>query len=499
MNVVEVPFKAEGPTPLLRAIPKSEAYPVASLGPIASTARAVHDKTQAPIGIAAQTVLSLASLAVQGFSDVETLSGSTTPCSLFCLTVALSGERKSACFEEVRAGISQYEVATGEIYAVEKQKFDIDYRIFSETQKRLMAEASGANKVKAEEARESLGELGSGPVPPISPKVVATDITLEGLLKFYQVSRPSIGFFNDEAATFTDGHAMNSDNRLKTMAGLSSLWNGSTIDSIRAGDGIATYRGRRLAMHLMVQPVVARTLLADPSASGQGFLARFLITEPESLIGTRLRRGHSIDSERELEAFARRLRNFLSEPLPTQGSNRQELAPRILSLSSSAKELLWQFYEYVEKGQAKGQEFASITAFASKAAEQAARIAAVLTLWDDINAREVTPQAMQWGVELAQYYLMEARRLLDVAVVTPDTERAEVLRAWLMDSWPYHEIVPREVVQYGPNSLRETAVVKETLKSLERSGWLVRLPTGATVRGQARKEAYRVEGKNHAV
>jgi hypothetical protein len=39
--------------------------------------------------------LATASLAVQGFADVETLGG-TRPVSLFALTIAPSGERKSS-------------------------------------------------------------------------------------------------------------------------------------------------------------------------------------------------------------------------------------------------------------------------------------------------------------------------------------------------------------------------------------------------------------------
>jgi hypothetical protein len=47
------------------------------------------------MAIPAQSALAVASLAVQGFTDVETLGG-TRPTSLCALTIARSGERKSA-------------------------------------------------------------------------------------------------------------------------------------------------------------------------------------------------------------------------------------------------------------------------------------------------------------------------------------------------------------------------------------------------------------------
>lgn len=53
-------------------------------------------------------------------------------------------------------------------------------------------------------------------------------------------------------------------------------------------------------------------------------------------------------------------------------------------------------------------------------------------------------------------------------------------------------ILPGDIMQKGPNALREGRVAKAAIATLERYGWLVRLPDGAMVRGVARKEAYRV-------
>lgn len=74
-----VPFTSEGPQPLLREIPPGQPYPVQALGPLQAAVEAAQDISQAPIGIAAQSALSVASLAVQGFANVETLGGDA-PC-----------------------------------------------------------------------------------------------------------------------------------------------------------------------------------------------------------------------------------------------------------------------------------------------------------------------------------------------------------------------------------------------------------------------------------
>lgn len=492
-----IPFKAEGPQPLLRDIPPGADYPAHALGPLRQAVEAVQDITQAPTGIAAQSALSVASLAVQGFADVETLGGDA-PCSLFCLTIAESGERKSSCDRLLMRGVRDHERAQAEVYRDAAADHEVAREIWTGKRKRMLAEAAGNDKAKATGAEADLRSLGPEPRPPLLPSVTAQEPTFEGLLKLYQAGRPALGLFSDEAGGFIGGHAMNSDNKLKTLAGLSQLWNGDTVNRIRSGDGASSYPGRRLAMHLMAQPVAARPLMADPQASGQGFLARFLITEPPSAIGTRTRRGHDAASDGAVSAFTARLGDVLATPMPT-GDNPQELAPARLPLSGGARELLWRFYLAVEQAQAPGQPMEHVRAYASKSAEQAARIAGVLTLWADLAAPEVTPQAMGWGIELAQFYLTEAQRLAEAGLVSDDTAKAERLRQWLLESWPHDEVLPSDILNKGPNALRERAKLAGPLAMLVKTGWLAALPQGAEVRGAARKEVYRIVRPRHAV
>ena len=101
-------FKPEGPQPLLRELPPSQPFPEETLGPLLPAVRAVQSSTQAPLAIPAASALALASLAVQGFADVETLGG-RRPTSLYMLTIARTGERKSSCDAPLIAGLRQHE------------------------------------------------------------------------------------------------------------------------------------------------------------------------------------------------------------------------------------------------------------------------------------------------------------------------------------------------------------------------------------------------------
>jgi hypothetical protein len=171
----------------------------------------------------------------------------------------------------------------------------------------------------------------------------------------------------------------------------------------------------------------------------------------------------------------------------------RELNTRDLPLSLDARDLLINFANATEHKQGHGQPYADITGTASKAAEQAARIAGVLTLFRDLNAACVALEDVANAVELMSYYLDEALRLSQSAALSGDLERAEKLRRWIIDTWPHDEILPRDIQKNGPTTaLRQAPKVRSAIAILEKYGWLIPFPPGEIIRGAARREAWRV-------
>jgi hypothetical protein len=186
------------------------------------------------------------------------------------------------------------------------------------------------------------------------------------------------------------------------------------------------------------------------------------------------------------------LRRILETAMPMDPETRA-LDPRRLPLSSRALALLVAFADDVEARQAPGGDLSHVTGAASKAAENAARIAGVLTLWGNLDARDVGPDEMDQGIELSRFYLSEAARLAQSATVSPEIERAERLRRWLVEEWKHPEILTTDVVQKGPGrAIREAPAARAALSLLEKHGWVIALPTGAEVRGKNRREAWQV-------
>ncbi len=486
-HLVETPFEAEGPQPLVRDIPPGSPYPVAALGPLRSAVEAVQGMTLAPVAIPAQSALAVASLAVQGFADVETLAGAR-PVALYALTIAKSGERKSACDRPFLGAIRAREREDAIQHRADRDDWKRRHSIWKANYDGIV---SGSRKKGDRMAAEAdLRALGPEPQPPALVDRIVSEPTFEGLTKLFAEGQPSLGLFSDEGGQFLGGHAMNSENRQKTLAAFNALWDGHAIKRTRAGDGHQSLYGRRLAIHLMVQPTVARAFMADPLAADTGFIPRFLMCEPPSTIGTRLH-ANAKASAPALASFERRLGEILKAPMPIDPET-GELDLRCLPLSADARELLVHYHDSVERSQTYGGDMANLTGTASKSAEQAARLAGVLTLWRDLDARQVEAADMASAIDLARFYLLEAKRLSEVANVSAEIDRAEQLRRWLFEHWHEPEVLVRDVQNRGPNALRESPKAKAALAQLEAHGWLVRLDPGTVVRGSSRKEAWRI-------
>lgn len=474
------------PQPLMREIPPGLPYPVDALGPLKDAVLAVQRHRQAPVAMPAQSALAAASLATQAFANVETLSGDFAPLSLYCLTVAVSGERKSGCDRSLMAAVSEHEQRCEGDYRDARKAWAIDLALWKKRHEAVLA------KVKKGTAdRSELEAIGPEPEPPARPERLVSEPTYEGLTRLFAEGQPSLGLFSDEGGQFLGGFAMSQDHRQKTLAAFNDLWQGNPIKRTRQGDGTRTLYGRRLAIHLMAQPIVAHAFLADPLAGETGFLPRCLICEPQSTIGTRLL-GDAAPASAAIGDFADRLGDLLSTGMAMDPETR-ELKPRPLYLSGHARELLSAFYNETELLQASGGKFEMIRGYASKIAEQAARIAGVLTVWQDMSAPEVTGAAMQSGIALASFYLSEANRLAGAALVSEAVAKAEALREWMLSpSWGKDWLTATDAMQRGPNRLRERDAVMKAIAMLAENHWLEIQPPGTVLDGKARRQSWKI-------
>lgn len=470
-------------SPLFRERTDSEERPRFSNPSIEAAVVAITELTQAPEMIAVQSVLFTLSVATQGHRNVLTLGGSA-PLSLDLITVAKSGERKSSCDTlacKILLRVQSKRLATYQLQLTEQSEKN-----------------NTSDDAVIEGCEDSWDQNGQPQRSPINPTILFGDVTFEAILEHFIDGNPSIGLKSDDGGQFFGGHSMRRENKLKTAAGLSRLWDGTTIDRHRVGSGSHTFTGRRTSIHLMIQEGIANDVLADPTLADQGLTSRFLIAWPTSRIGYRTiddldaRRKTVKKSEAALEAFEQRINELVNRQLPTAPHDSRVISASTLSHSDEAGAALTAFYNRVEIAQRPGGVFEQIEGFASKIAEQACRISGILTVYEDPESDEVDIYAMKNGIEFCEWYLQEMRRLRECGLVSSDLREAEKLRKWLNTKRAEAVVTPRDIARNGPQPAYSAEYARVLMSILEEHNCVEAMPRNSVIDGVAVKQSWRV-------
>ena len=243
-----------------------------------------------------------------------------------------------------------------------------------------------------------LDDVGDAPLAPLEPMLTCGEPTFEGICKLLAGGQSAMGIFSDEGGSFIGGHGMSPDAKLRTIAGLSGIWDGSPIKRVRALDGSSIIAGKRVALHLMAQPEAAAQMLTDPVLLDQGFLSRVLVSAPASTAGTRFQREPDPDSSAALSRYHARILSILERQPTLAPNSRNELEPRALHFAPDTANAWREYADHVERLLGPGQPFEPIRGFANKLPEHAARIAAVLMLVDDIGAQHIDRKTFERAI-----------------------------------------------------------------------------------------------------
>jgi hypothetical protein len=484
-KVIPLAPQTAPPEPLRRAIAAPAPYPVDALGQVLGpAARALHDTVQAPLALCGQSVLAAASLAVQPHADVL-IDGRRYPTTLWCVSIAESGERKTAVDKIALSPHAEHERAQIAVAELATLGHVAELAAWQEGQAR-------AKKTKGELAdiRAAFEKLGPTPEPPPAGILIVREPTVEALQKLYLRGATSLGLYADEGATWFGGHSMSADHAMRTVGALCKLWDDGTSDRIRAGDGSSKIYGRRLALHMMCQPVIAEKVLSDELLTGQGFLARCLLAWPMTTAGTRAYRVVDPHGDTDVRRYAERMRALLSRAPRVREERRAELDPAPLLLTDAAKQTWIEAYNAIEKQIGPAGAYSQIRPWASKAAEQILRAAGVLTLVADPQARQIAAEEITGAAKLIGWHMGEAVRVVDTATVPIKVKRAEAVLAWARER--ELEIVDsRTLCNRGPNMVRTAEAVTEAMTVLEIHGWAIRVH-GVEVAGKKVRRAWRL-------
>ncbi|QBZ87884.1 DUF3987 domain-containing protein [Pseudomonas viciae] len=444
------------PRPLLDYQPQPLTYPVEALGELLGGAvERMAEVIGAPSAMAAQSVLATAALVTQGHVNVQ-LDGRTYPLSLYLLTVASSGDRKSAVDHQALSAARNWEREQWSVYTEKLNAYQSAIRLTAKAHR---------------QAKHEICELSE----PVQPRLISTDPTIEALIKNLCYGLPSMGLFNDEGGQFLGGSTMSKENQLKAITTLSRIWDGSPIDRTRSmpGESLRAY-DRRLSMHLMLQPYVANQFLKDPMINGQGVLGRFLISWPERLIGQRLYKAVDLTQDSKVQRYQTHITDLLKKPLATNKDGSLKLTT--LELTDSARMAWIDIHDTIECQSGEFGELAGVQSVASKAAANVLRIAGVLAAIEEACA--LNEEHIQRASTLMDYYLAEIQRLTEQEPVNTLREEADRLLRWLKQKgWTRFTI--RDINRNGPRFARKSCNHTATL--------LVELLTANCVKSQDAK------------
>ncbi len=434
----------------------------------------VADFVKAPIPLIATSALAALSLAIQAHTDVERAERLHGPCGLFLLAIADSGERKSTCDGFFTTAIRDYQAQQQEAAKPLIQAYKSEHDAWE-------AQRSGLKekiKALAKEGKPSLAQVqqlhhldADEPTAPRVPRLVYGDATPEALTYALAKHWPSGGVISSEAGSVFGGHGMSGDSVMRNLAALNQLWDGATLPVERRSSESFTVRGARLTMALQVQEATIRAFFDSSKglARGTGFLARFLVSWPQSTQGMR----HFTEAPANwpaLAAFNNRLTVILNRPAPIDDDG--GLSPAMLTLAPDAKAAWVAFHDAIESELSIGRELYDVRDVASKTADNAARLAALFhTFTGSIGS--ICLDAMESAARVTAWHLTEAKRFLGELAMPTELANPARLESWMLDYCRREQtdkVPTREVQRHGPGGLRDRAVINDAIKELAELG-----------------------------
>lgn len=420
----------------------------------------VEKQTQAPLPLIAASVLGAISLVCQNSVDVCRLDNLRSPISLFLLTLAESGERKSTVDKLLMKPLYQLEEELFEQYSKEVVFWRNDEMIFNAEKKALLS------RVKSDVSRgrdmsvtsERLKELlASSPVEPCRYKFMFNDATPAAIKNFLSGQWRSIGLMSDEAGVVFNGHS------LKELPFINKMWDGSIFSVERKCEPEFLISDARLTLSLMVQPYVFEDYRSRKGdmAKGIGFFARCLICQPQSTQGYRPISNPVVSTE-HLPVFHKRLMQLAREGIARKGEKERVC----LRFSLEAERKWIDFYNLTEQEMRELGYLSDFKDYASKMAENMARIAALLHYFDGAEG-DISAQAVEDAKKISAWYVEEYKRLFTVSkgFTIVDTE-AEELYSWIKNHCKNTlsaHISKTMILQYGPHRFRNKFKMNELL------------------------------------
>jgi hypothetical protein len=435
------------------------------------------EQTQAPLELNACAVLSAISLACQGLIDVKYKDNLTAPVSLFMLAVAESGERKSSVDRLVMQPFHQHDQQIMEDRILELKKYSTQLLTWETKRSAILSvikRKAKRNEPTCEEEQHLDSLDKQKPGKPNRLKFLYNNTTPEALLADMNGSYASVGLFADEGGNILDRRIA------QDLSTLNMLWDGATISVDRKTSDSLYIKEGRLTLNVMVQESVFNQFLARQGdvARGSGFFARCLPVSIDYTLSTKGTRftNKVLMYQRFIPLFHQRIQALMEHPI--QHPDNAEI-PRITLRFSPNAQYQWdRFYNEVEEQIAPGGCFAEIGDFASKLANNAARLAALFQYFSD-GGEIIQEDMVNEACDVITWYAHQMLRMFaPEAECLQQAKHAQQLLTWLQKKFyalRYPVIKKNDIRRLGPQCTRNKDALNDALDILSQSGHITLL------------------------
>jgi hypothetical protein len=469
--MTETIIQYKDPLPLIEPQYEASLYPVDALPSIIKESILAYQQYgQQPTSLIASGALANISLSCQTLANVARDHLLVSPISLYFITLGASGERKTASDKAFGQGVKQWQLETRERLMPHVTSSSIAYHAWASERDGLLRKITkaGSNGEPTQELQDQLHYvLTNEPAVSLLPELFFEDTTQEAFTESLANGWPSSSLWSDEGGIVVSSHGMQS-NTTKFISTLNRLWDGNHFITSRKTSKSFIVAHRRITVSLMLQPLLLKQLLArqDGLTRQSGFLARTLITYPISPMGERYYKNPP-KSLTSLNNFHQRIRECLDLTLGLDRKGCHKIPTLVFSKNGKAQ---WvDFFNEVEKGVSTTGQWRSIQDFASKAAENVARLSALFHLFLGKEGK-IDAETTEQAIAVIKWHLEETKRMIDKSAEEHPTRDAQKLLNWFKNK-NLSEVTPRYFQQHS--AIRDKYRLNKAIETLIEHHYLI--------------------------
>lgn len=425
---------------------------------------------QAPVPMLVSSMLAAASAATQGLANVKRPNGMRSPISLMFITIAESGERKSVCDEVFTRGIRAFEAREladekarssaheAQVFIWKRKEAHLKNAI-SKAVGEVVASSSGDTQSIQDLQAQLASHIQAHPEHPRMLQMLIQDSTPEGIMSRVLKHCPLLFLNCDEGGKILNGYLA------RSLALLNTMRDGSAQHHDRKTSDRQIVTFVRLSSHIQAQPKTIQKFFDNQGdlARDSGFLARNWVNYPSSTQGYRFI-GTDESQWSNVGKFHLRITELLEEAKNLRNNKIEDL-PNI-EFSQEAAQAWVDFFNYVEAHQQPNCIYSGIRDAASKTAENVARLAAILHLFEG-QTGPISQDIIRRAIPIGLWFLDSFRMIFDPPMVPTVVRDAQKLEAWLWRHYRHtgeHVFRKNYLLQHGP--LRTKAELDPALTNL---------------------------------